>query len=574
MLKHWLLNIFYGTLDRIPPFVWALLHVISDIFYFWFNRLINYLRPQSRIVYHEAIKQLDISKSYEEWCKRAMMVDEITGANLWRRNFFSRRYDFNSVLQQYSLLQLALDSNDEVSIKDRISTTGPCMLRNFAGIVDRRLFTKSLIGTKLLIEQYLDKIIQCLNVINSSLTTQTSFFQRCKLSLGTTALILKGGSLFGLFHLGVIKGLLSQNLMPNIINGSSMGACMAALFGCLSNEELERLLNGDTILNIIRYDVELLKTCGYGNVEKHLNLGTLIQNLIHHGYSQDVYLFCQFVLKYVVKDITFEEAYQKTNKICSIVIHPTDKSCPTLLNYVTTPNVLIRSAISCSLGKGVLSDSPRLLCRNLKNEIVPFLSDNKDKITKYLAPENATVTNNQESPYTRLTELFNVNNFIVSLARPYWAPLVINDLKHEIKTSKYYYYKHYPSTTNTLQLDYSDMEPLAFKAKYHLERKLKNILTMEFRHRIEMLDNLGLVSSWIKRFMIDDKTPRSATEITIVPTMKNLSVARIIEGQLDNIPYWINCGEQSSWPVLSLIKTRCAIEFKLDEIIKERRSKL
>ncbi|CCH60509.1 hypothetical protein TBLA_0C07180 [Henningerozyma blattae CBS 6284] len=579
MLKNWLLTIFYATLDHIPPVVWGILHVISDIVCFWFNKLLNYLRPQSRLVYHEAIKQLENSKSYKEWCKKATMVDEITGANLWRRNFFSRRYDFNSVLQQYSLLQLALDSNNEITIKDRISTTGPCMLRNFGGIVDRRLFTKSLMGTKLLIEQYLDKIIQCLDVISSSESsnTQTSFFQRCKLSLGTTALILKGGSLFGLFHLGVIKGLLSQNLMPNIINGSSTGACIAALFGCLSNDELIRLLNGDTILNIIRYDTELLKSCGYGNVEQHLNLGTLIQNLIHHGYSQDVYLFCQFVLKYVIKDITFEEAYQSTGKVCSIVIHPTDKSCPTLLNYVTTPNVLIRSAISCSLGKGVLSEHPKLLCKNLENQIVSFLPDNKDLIIEYLAPENATLSNTVENPYTRLTELFNVNNFIVSLARPYWAPLVINDLKHEIKTSKYYYYKHYPSNTNTphnLQLDYSDMEPLAFKAKYHLERKLKNILTMEFRHRIEMLDNLGLVSSWIKRFIIDDKTPRSATEITIVPRMKNLSVARIIEGQLDNIPYWINCGEQSSWPVLSLIKTRCAVEFKLDDIIRTRRNKL
>ncbi|CCD26831.1 bifunctional triglyceride lipase/lysophosphatidylethanolamine acyltransferase NDAI_0I02630 [Naumovozyma dairenensis CBS 421] len=580
MLQTWLLSAVYATLDHIPPFVWDVLHVISDIILFWTHKLINYVRPHSRVVYYEAIKELDDCPSYYSWFTSASMVDEITGANLWRRNFFSRRYDFNSVLEQYSILIKALDNNDLELIKEKFSTTGPCMLRNFAGIVDKKLFTKSLMGTKLLIEQYLEKTIDGLELLDEAMVP-TAFFQRCKLSLGTTALILQGGSLFGLFHLGVIKGLLLQDLMPNIISGSSMGACVAAVFGCMPNEELEELFSDDYILNIIKDDFELLKSCGYGNLEQHLNLGTLIQNLIHHGYSQDVYLFIQFVLKYIIKDITFEEAYQLTGKVFNIVIHPTDKSCPNLLNYVTTPNILIRSAINCSLGSGVISEGTKLLCKNLDNEIESFLTEEKNKTNQFLTPENAVNSNETESPYTRLTELFNVNNFIVSLARPYLAPLVVNDLKHEIKTSKYYYYKHYPETANNInlpelgipQLNFTEMEPLAFKFKYHLERKLKNITTLEFHHRMQVLDNLGLLSSWIKRLIIDEKTPRSAIEIAIVPRMKNLSITRIIEGQLNNIPYWIKCGEQSTWPVLSLIKTRCAVEFKLDEIIRVRRNK-
>ncbi|CCK70386.1 bifunctional triglyceride lipase/lysophosphatidylethanolamine acyltransferase KNAG_0E01190 [Huiozyma naganishii CBS 8797] len=576
-MRQWLLNLCYVVLDHIPPFFWAFLNVLGDIYMFWFYKLGNYLRPKSRVVYYEAIKELDHCDSYENWCQTAAMVDEITGANLWRRNFFSRRYDFHSVLEQYSILSKALESEDTDTIKEKLSTTGPCMLRNFAGIVDKKLFTKSLLGTKLLIEQYLDKTLESLDLLDMNFT-ETSFFQRCKLSLGTTALILKGGSVFGLFHLGVIRGLLSQNLMPNIISGSSMGACVAGVFGCLSNDEIDQLLSEDGILNVIKDDAELLRSCGYGIVEQHLNLGTLVQNLIHHGYSQDVYLFIQFVLKYIIKDTTFEEAYQNTRKIFNIVIHPTDKSCPNLLNYVTTPNVLIRSAIDCSLGTGVISEDTNLYCKSLDNEVVPFLTRPG---VKFMAPERATTTENElESPYTRLTELFNVNNFIVSLARPYLAPLVVNDLKHEIKTSKYYYYKHYPETNKHLidlpelgipQLNFTEMEPLAFKFKYHLERKLKNIITMEFHHRMQVLDNLGLLSSWVKRLAIDEPTPRSATEIVIVPRIKSLSLTRIIEGQLDNIPYWIKCGEQSTWPVLSLINTRCAIEFRLDEVIKERR---
>lgn len=579
MLTQWLLSCIYATLDRIPPVVWQVLHVIGDILVFWALKLLNYLRPQSRILYHKANKEVENCSSYEEWKEKAAIVDDTTGANLWRRNFFSGRYDFRSVLEQYAFLQKALDSKDADAIRERFSTTGPCILRNFAGIVDRRLFTKSLRGTKFLIELYLEKVNEGLDLLDST-ATATSFFQRCKLSLGTTALILQGGSLFGMFHLGVIKGLLCQGLVPNVICGSSMGSSVAALFGCLSNEELVEMLSGD-ILELIKKDVDLLKSCGYGNMEQHLNLGTLIQNLIHHGYSQDVYLFIQFVCKYIIKDLTFEEAFQSTGKVLSIVIHPTDKSCTNLLNYVTAPNVLIQSAITCSLGSGVISRDPILLCRNLDNQIEPFLLPEKVSKCKYLAPEDATMVEDSRSPYQRLTELFNVNNFILSLARPYFAPLVVNDLKHEIKTSRYYYYKHYSDPNDAIkipdfnfpQFNFTEMEPLAFKLKYHLERKLKNIAMMEFRHRMEVLDNLGLLCSWVKRLTIDEKTPRSATEITIVPRIKSLSLTRIIEGQLDNIPYGIESGERSTWPVSSLIKTRCSVEFKLDQIIRQRREK-
>ena len=105
LLKNWILRVVYATLDHIPPFVWEILHVITDIYFFWVQKLINYVRPHSRVIYYNAIKKLDECDTYQMWCQQASVVDEITGANLWRRNFFSRRYDFNSVIEQYSILE-------------------------------------------------------------------------------------------------------------------------------------------------------------------------------------------------------------------------------------------------------------------------------------------------------------------------------------------------------------------------------------------------------------------------------------------------------------------------------------
>ena len=570
--------VLYALLNHIPKTVWEVLQVVVDILAFWVRKFFVSLRPMSRTMYHNAIAELDRCTTFEEWIEKARVVDEITGADLWRRNFVSKRYDFNSVLNQYGIITEALDDEDLGLLMQKFSTVGPAMLRNFAGILDKRLFTKSLCGTKLLVELYLDKVLECLHFMSESRLVPLSFFQRCKLSLGTTALVLQGGSLFGLYHLGVIKGFLLQRLLPNIISGSSMGACIASLCTTMTNDELEEVFTGDRLLEMIKEDITLLKKCGYGNIDQNLSLGTLIQNVVHKSISKDVNLFIQYVKKNIVKDQTFEEAFQRTGKILNIVVHPTDRNvCPILLNYVTTPNVLISSAIDCSLGSDVASSDTKLLCKNLQNEIIDYLPS--DKHVTFMAPQNVIATGLVASPYTRLTELFNVNNFIVSLARPYLAPLVMGDLKHEIRTSKYYYYKSYPrydlgslSPKNLFNLE--DVEPLAFKLKYHIERKLKHILTLELRHRVDVLGNLGLLSHWIQKFAIDEKIPRSATEVTIVPKLKSLSISRVIEGQLDNIPYWIRCGEQSCWPVLSLVKTRCAVEYTLDDIIRQRRSSI
>ncbi len=46
-----------------------------------------------------------------------------------------------------------------------------------------------------------------------------SFLKNIKHALGKTALCLSGGASFGLYHVGVIKTLYLQNMLPRIITG-------------------------------------------------------------------------------------------------------------------------------------------------------------------------------------------------------------------------------------------------------------------------------------------------------------------------------------------------------------------
>ena len=59
---------------------------------------------------------------------------------------------------------------------------------------------------------------------------------------GKSALCLSGGACFAYTHFGIAKALLDQNLLPQIISGTSGGGLIAALLCTRTNEELKKLL--------------------------------------------------------------------------------------------------------------------------------------------------------------------------------------------------------------------------------------------------------------------------------------------------------------------------------------------
>lgn len=75
---------------------------------------------------------------------------------------------------------------------------------------------------------------------SSQLTDQQKldFIHDSRHSFGTTALILHGGSTFGLCHIGVVKSLFEQEVLPKVICGTEIGALIAALVCIHTDEEL------------------------------------------------------------------------------------------------------------------------------------------------------------------------------------------------------------------------------------------------------------------------------------------------------------------------------------------------
>lgn len=142
--------------------------------------------------------------------------------------------------------------------------------------------------------------------------------------------------MLGLFHLGVVKELLSQELLPRVILGNKSGAVTAAMVGAFSDEELLKVL-ADDMLDSIEFDARSRSRRGRHSFEETL--------LVYLSRNASPSLGLVDPFSSLLRDVTFEEAYERTKKPLNITIPCDDISgIPEMLNYITSPNVVVRTA--------------------------------------------------------------------------------------------------------------------------------------------------------------------------------------------------------------------------------------
>src|SRR3546814_11574103 len=76
--------------------------------------------------------------------------------------------------------------------------------------------------------------------------SKLKFFQEIELSFGRSALMLSGGATLGLFHVGVVKALYRESLLPPVMSGSSAGSVVSATVGTRATHEVEELLDPES----------------------------------------------------------------------------------------------------------------------------------------------------------------------------------------------------------------------------------------------------------------------------------------------------------------------------------------
>lgn len=172
------------------------------------------------------------------------------------------------------------------------------------------------------------------------------FVHDTRQAFGRSTLVLQGGAIFGLCHLGVVKALFLRGLLPRIITGTATGALIAALVAIHKEEELPGVLKGDGI-DLSAFSAKARNKSneadggsGQSNSTRWRTLLRRVKRFYREGYFLDVKVL-EDCVRANVGDLTFEEAYARSKRVLNITVATAGQAgVPTLLNYLTTPNVV------------------------------------------------------------------------------------------------------------------------------------------------------------------------------------------------------------------------------------------
>ena len=189
-------------------------------------------------------KRMAEAETYEEWHLAAERLDEIEGHLEWKVHDPSPHYDSKLLRERIRQVQ---EMEAQKNMSSIVNWLRSGLQRNFVGTGNSELFEHMHVGTKYLIERHHCEMTRLLYEVaksnDSSLTFEkrVAFFTEARHALGKSALLLSGGLGLGMYHMGVIKALHEQNLLPRIISASSFGAVVAAVVGTRTFDELSML---------------------------------------------------------------------------------------------------------------------------------------------------------------------------------------------------------------------------------------------------------------------------------------------------------------------------------------------
>jgi TAG lipase / lysophosphatidylethanolamine acyltransferase len=264
----------------------------------------------------------------------------------------SKFYDYRLL---YTRLQAIISATEDRDFATLTNIIRSGLVRNLGNISTPRLYNRAYAGTKFLIEDYVTNValaVKSIANLETEHSQQSDFTSQAKLDLlhdtrqafGRSTLVLQGGAIFGLCHLGVVKALHLRGLLPRIITGTATGALIAALVGIHTEDELLNFLNGDGIdlSAFARKDERNGTGAKVDRNKTHIFaiLKRRITRFMREGYFLDVKVLEECV-RANVGDLTFEEAYNRTKRILNITVSTSGKGgVPNLLNYITAPNVV------------------------------------------------------------------------------------------------------------------------------------------------------------------------------------------------------------------------------------------
>lgn len=413
--------------------------------------------------------------------------------------------------------------------------------RNSLGFEEEELYQPS--GAHELVERLLEEVTRAVAAVaeapDSALAPRRklSILRKWQRSLGRTALCLSGGGAIAMYHMGVVRTLIECGLYHKIriISGTSGGSLVAAMLACKTEEELLRDVTVEDISTDFGRDGRMQRE----DIRWFPPFFEQVLYFVRYGVLVDNAKFrktCDFYWG----SMTFAEAYERTRKHVSITVsssvlgaaYGAKGGSRLLCNHITTPHVLLRSAVaaSCSL-PGIMMPN-KLEAKNGDGEIVSFDLEGVDWIDGSVQAD---------VPFQQMSTLFGVSNFVVSQVNFHVLPFI--------------------------RKTYSPNED-------SLYGRIFRYVEMDIRYRATALNQLGLFPRFFGQDIARVFKQKYHGNLTIVPQMKMQELTglkALLNPTRKDMRSYLRGGTLATFPHISRLKAMLQWEACLATAVDEVR---
>ena len=464
----------------------------------------------------DTLRALDQAACYVDWLAAAEHLDELLGLDAWRAEDDSSHYDARLIRDHLHQLRRARDQDDPVALAELLTES---LYRHLNDLADPELYETAWAGTKHLVRDYLSEAVACIEALAAypGLATELKLerFERAAHTFGKSALMLSGGATLGFHHLGVVKALFEQDLLPDVLSGASMGAMIAAGVCSRTDQELTALFAdpSDVALEGLRW------------------LG--LRDVVRRGSLLDPAQLYRTVLKNC-GGWTFGEAHARSGRVLNISVSPVRRrQKPRVLCHLTSPEVLTASAALASSMVPGLFPPVQLRQRRAGGGTEPYHRDERwiDGSMR------------GDLPMMRVGRLHNVNHFIVSQTNPHVLPFVANAQQRGV---------------------------LGFAAQLAVGTAHRQGV-----HAIQMVRQIGsrtpLAPALEVAHALADQAYRG--DIDIFPPVRLLDYRKAIANPTrGDLARFIEVGERGTWPRIVMVRDQTRISRALSSVIERLRA--
>ena len=441
---------------------------------------------------------------YALWSKAARAHDRKSGAQDWRDSDDSKHFDHRAIRQRLDRLNEAAARGDAKAL---LFALNEGIHGNIDGMGHERLHQKARFGTKALIEDYVAAVVAALHQIASArgipADEKRDFFRRAQHCYGRSALLLSGSGAYLFFHVGVVKALWSEGVLPRIMAGSSGGSIVAAVVCTRKDAAIGEWLDSSMIANP-RADAMARRL---GADEVRVRLAELIP------------------------DLTFQQAYEVSGRHLNVSVAPAEKhQNGRLLNAIASPNVLIREAVLASCAVPGVFPPVTLAARDDKGNRIAYQPDRRWV--------DGSVTH--DVPTRRLERLYGVNHHIVSQANPIALPFAA-DMRKQMAPLE--------------AIQHASM--MTFKAWL-------NANMIVFQKPLEMIPPLNSLANLARSVINQDYT--GDINIVRPPKFWSPSKI-LSDLEQEDIDELVDSGMRTAWPKIEMVRTQTVISRALEAIL-------